>query len=398
MEEKLSLFWRSYRQSPDGRHVDVLDGVRVICVLLVSWYHIWQQSWLSPAFVWNGKWISLDFLLRSGYMWVDGLLLLSGFLLYLPYAQAGEKLPGIVPFYKRRLIRILPSYLLCVIPSFIFAWIQGKYGSVQQAALDLGAHLLFIHNLFPKTYFSSPINGVLWTLAVEMQFYVLFPFLARAYRRHPLITWCLMTGGAFAFRLYASGKPDTSIFVNQLPAFLDVYANGFLAASMFTALKKKLGNEPDKSIRLLFTALLVICALLTVRLLQDQAASSGYEGIRHGQMDRRFLFSAVLSCFMLCAAFSLSGLRFLLGNPLMGFLSSVSFQFYIYHQMLAVQLKAWHFPPSEMETPWSQGDFRWQLSYTLCCFLLALILSALITYLFEKPVARWLRRKTRAEH
>ena len=100
---------------------------------------------------------------------------------------------------------------------------------------------------------------------------------------------------------------------------------------------------------------------------------------------------------MLCAAFSIPALRFLMGNPLMRFLASVSFQFYIYHQMLAVKLKEWGFPPSDYPSPWSQGDYRWQVQYTLSCFLLALLLAKLITYLFERPLARLLRRKTKAE-
>lgn len=83
--EKLSLRWRPYQEPPGDKHLDVLDGFRAICVLLVGWYHIWQQGWLSPSFEIPGQRISLDFLLRSGYLWVDGLLLLSGFLLYLPY-------------------------------------------------------------------------------------------------------------------------------------------------------------------------------------------------------------------------------------------------------------------------------------------------------------------------
>ena len=117
----------SYRMWPDAKHLDVLDGVRVLCILLVGWFHIWQQSWLSPQFEVLGEFISLDFLLRSGYLWVDGLLLLSGFLLYLPYTQAGSRLPAVGAFYKRRLIRILPSYLLCVIPLFILFAFCEKY-------------------------------------------------------------------------------------------------------------------------------------------------------------------------------------------------------------------------------------------------------------------------------
>ena len=44
-------------------YIPVLDGYRVILVFLVSWYHIWQQSWLKPQLPVLG---SLDFLVRSG--------------------------------------------------------------------------------------------------------------------------------------------------------------------------------------------------------------------------------------------------------------------------------------------------------------------------------------------
>ena len=387
----------SYRMWPDAKHLDVLDGVRVLCILLVGWFHIWQQSWLAPQFEVLGEFISLDFLLRSGYIWVDGMLLLSGFLLYLPYTQAGTRLPAIGAFYKRRLIRILPSYLLCVVPMFILCCVRGDYLQTSDAVLDILSHLTFTHNLFYFSYFRSPLNGALWTLAVEMQFYLLFPFLARAFRKLPVVTYAIMAGAAFAFRFYASRQPDTSMYFNQLPAFLDVYANGFVAASVFAALRKRLGNEPDAKVRLLFTVLMVLCVSVLMHIAQAQAYSPSQELIRQGQMDRRFSLSAALACLMVCAAFSLPAMRFLLGNKAMHFLSLVSFQFYIYHQMLAVKLKEWGFPPSEFSQPWMDGDYRWQLTYTICCFVFALVLAVLITFLFERPIARVLRRRTKAE-
>ena len=397
MEQKISSYFHKYREAPDLRHVDVLDGVRALCVGLVAWFHIWQQSWLFPKLFLAGEEISLSFLPSTGYIWVDGLLLLSGFLLYLPYAQAGDKLPRILPFYKRRLIRILPSYLLCVSFMFALALLEGKYLNLRMAGADLAAHLTFTFNLFPDTYFRTPINGALWTLAVEMQFYLLFPFLARGFRRFPVLTYCLMAGGAFAFRFFAARQADTSMYFNQLPAFLDVYANGMAAAGVFAALRKKLGAQLDGRIKLFFTVLAVLCAWLILRLIQEQALLYDSADVRQGQMDRRFLFSLALSCFMVCSCFSLAGWRFLLGNPLMRFFASVSFQFYIYHQWLAVRLRAWGFPPSAEPEPWKTADYPWKLTFSICCFLLALLLAALLTYLFEQPIARRLRKKLKAE-
>lgn len=390
--DRLIALTKPYRQAPDPDRIDVLDGVRALCVFLVGWYHIWQQGWLTPSFVIGSHVISLDFLLRSGYIWVDGLLLLSGFLLYLPYAGA-KKNPPILPFYKRRLIRILPSYLLCILPLFVLACVNGAYRTAADAAKDLAAHLTFTHTLFPFSYNGTPLNGALWTLGVEMQFYLIFPFLARAFKKRPVITWGLLAGAAFAFRAWAGRQGDTSMYFNQLPAFLDVYANGMAAAAAYTALRKKLGSgEWDRGIRLFFTVTFALSICCLIRLAQDQAASNGYDVIRQGQMDRRFPLSVTLCAAMISAAGGLPALRFLLGNALMRFLSAVSFQFYIWHQLIAVQLKKWNLPPTEFDFP-QADDPAWRLPYTLLCFAAALTLAAAITYCFERPIARKLRQK-----
>ena len=76
--------------SKTEQRVEVWDGLRALLIFLVGAFHIWQQSWLTPGVWVFGRHHSLDFLLRSGYIWVDGMILLSGFLIYLPYARAGE--------------------------------------------------------------------------------------------------------------------------------------------------------------------------------------------------------------------------------------------------------------------------------------------------------------------
>ncbi len=398
MEENKAGYLQSFRQTPDARHIDVLDGIRVLIILIVGWFHIWQQGWYSPSFTIGSQYISLDFLLRSGYMWVDAMLLLSGFLLYLPYTQAGSELPKAVPFYKRRLIRILPSYCLAVAVYFTIACFEHKYGTPADALKDLGAHLTFTHTFFYFSYLGSPMNGVLWTLGVEVQFYLLFPLLARCFHKKPVLTYLGMAAVAFGYRYYVGAtKPDTSMYFNQLPAFLDVYATGFTAASAFAVLRKNLGKQADGRVKVFFTAMIVVCVCLLMQMARAQAASNGYDVIRQGQMDRRFPFTATLACLMVCAAFSCSGVRFLLGNRVMRFLSAISFQFYMYHQWLAVNLRVSRFVPSASETPWSAPDRHWQISFTLICFVLAIILSALITYLFEKPLARVLRRKMKVK-
>lgn len=371
-----------YRGPQSEERVDVLDGIRVLFVLLVGWYHIWQQSWLTPHI---GE-ISLDFMVRSGYEWVDAMLLLSGFLLYLPYA-GGKKL-NVLQFYKKRAARIIPSYFLFIlIMLFAVVFPQGGYQSVWEGVRDILAHVTFTHNLFEFSYTGSPINGVVWTLAVEMQFYLLFPLLCVCFKKKPLLTWLCMSAVAFGYRAIIRDLPDTTLYINQLPAFFDVYANGFLAASVYLKMKEKLKEESSGE-KVFFTAVFVLCLFCAAMLMRAQAAENGYDNIHLGQLDRRFLLSAVLSCLMLSAAFSVPLLRFLLGNKLMHVLCLISFQFYLYHQAFSLKLKEWHLPPSVSETPNLDYEQPWQDQYTLLCFLGALALSLLITFLFERPASR----------
>lgn len=377
--------------APDKEgNVGVLYGLRFMMVFFVAQFHIWQQSWLTPSFELFSKRLSLDALCRSGYMWVDGMLFLSAFLLYLPYAIAKEKgqpSPKILPFYKKRFVRIAPSYYLCVfIMLFFNALPNNLYASSSDLIKDLLAHLTFTHNLFYLSYYASPLNGALWTIGVQMQFYLIFPFLARGYKKQPLLTYCLMAGCAFLFRLYAIKLPDSSMYFNQLPAFLDVFANGFLAASIYEALRRRL--KEDSFSKIFFSFVFLICIFAFHFILKSQAGEYGVMNIRKGQLSRRYVFSLVIMLFSLSLCFSLGGLRLIFSNRLARFLAGISYQFYMYHQVFAVFLKRSGIPYSKSPAPHMAGEYSWQLKYVFICILGAVIIASLLTYFFEKPVSK----------
>lgn len=391
----------AYTEQERAGRLPALDGARALFVLVVASFHIWQQSWLTP-YLTIGSWSrSLDPLLRSGYMWVDAMLLLSGFLLYLPYAEAnesGKPLPAIGKFYLRRILRIVPSYYLCVLIMLVFVALpKGSYNdpdgsfNAWRMGRDLLAHATFTHTLFPFSYTGSPLNGSLWTLGVEMQFYLIFPFLGRAFRRWPIATYLAMLAVAFGYREWVKTMPDSTLLFNQLPAQLDAYANGLLAAGIYSALKRRM--KQDRWTAALFTALWLIACWGIWQLVQGQASSNGYENIRLGQMERRYLMSGLCALFMLGLLFGCRFLRLVFGNRVTAFLSAVSFQFYMYHQVFAVQLKEWKIPASVTENPWMTGEYSWQVLYTALCFAGALAIATLVTYAFERPIARLGNRK-----
>ena len=140
----------------DPWHVDSADGFRVVCVLIVMWFHIWQQSWLSPTLKIGGLSLTIEPQVRTGYMAVDLMLMLSGFLLFLPYARhrvLNTPLESTKKYYIKRALRILPCYYLCIfVVLFGFALPQGQFSSSREMWKDLLSHLTFTHNMWYETY------------------------------------------------------------------------------------------------------------------------------------------------------------------------------------------------------------------------------------------------------
>lgn len=370
------------------------DLLRVVCVGMIAWYHIWQQSWLSPVLHVGALTVNLTPPVRAGYMFVDLMLMLSGFLLYLPWAN-GTQRPA-REFYARRAIRILPSYWLCLIVMLLFAIFQPGFSDPGRLAKDLAAHLSFTHNLFSFSYVYTRLNVVLWTLAVEVQFYALLPALAPTFKKRPLICYLAMVGAALCFqRLWTGPMAETTLFVNRLPNMLDVYANGMLAAHLYAILAKK--EKHRAWIAALGTLACVLGAWGVWRLIGAQARVYGYEELRHGQLDRRWLLSACGAAVLAGGSLSFAPVRRALSCRAVRFLSGVSFNFYIWHQWLAVRLKEWRIPPYLAEAdPNQAGEMPWQLHYTLLCFAVALLAAVLTTYFIEKPAARWARGRLEA--
>ena len=375
---------------PDAGYAAAGDLLRALCVFMVGWYHIWQQSWLSPALQIGSHRLDLTPPVRTGYMFVDLMLVLSGFLTYLPWANRRERAAG--EFYLRRALRILPSYWFCLAVMLVVAVTAPDFTDGGRLFRDLLAHLGFVHNLFGFSYNATRLNVVLWTLAVEVQFYLILPALAPVFRRHPLPVYLAMTGaGLCAMFLWTAEMESTVLYVNRLPNMLVVYANGMLAAHLYARLA---ASERRRGLVAALGTAAAIAALWAIyRILLEQSHAPDYDTLRLGQLRWRWLLSACGAAFLTGGSLSFAPVRAALSNRLTRFLSGVSFNFYIWHQWLAVKLKQWRIPPYiSPENPNQAGEMPWQLHYTLACFLGALALAVLLTYLVEKPCARWGRR------
>ena len=170
-----------------------LDGLRGVAVLWVVAFHVhalraklgdpWVDAIASSRYV--------EPVVGAGYLGVDLFFLISGFLLAMPWfvhAAQGRSAPSARDFYARRLRRIVPAYYvqLVVLFAFVLPLLAGaRYwrSDAYVYAFNAVAHALFLHNTTPLTSGSMQVNGALWTLAVEAQFYLLIPVLAPLFVR-----------------------------------------------------------------------------------------------------------------------------------------------------------------------------------------------------------------------
>jgi peptidoglycan/LPS O-acetylase OafA/YrhL len=157
-----------------------LDGVRAIACLTVMGYHISLMS--ASTNIWDPFSLThrlFGSVVYAGAAGVTLFFVLSGFLLFMPYARAllveHTLWPSARRFYLRRAFRIIPAYYACL---FLLILIYHRQYLEPAHWKELALFLTFFMESSSITY--QQINGPFWTLGVEWQFYMLLPLLTLA--------------------------------------------------------------------------------------------------------------------------------------------------------------------------------------------------------------------------
>lgn len=177
-----------------------LDGLRFFCFLFVFLYHSFSTN--KPEIL-NNRFYNFfaNFLFDNGNLGVNFFFVLSGFLItYLLIKE--EQLNGkidIKNFYIRRILRIWPLFYFCIIFGFvIFPFLKEFLGMESNENAHLIYYILFINNfdvINNNTLPDSSILGVLWSVAIEEQFYLFWPLLLRIIgtKNYPYIFLIILT-------------------------------------------------------------------------------------------------------------------------------------------------------------------------------------------------------------
>ena len=211
-----------------------LDGLRALAALSVLLFHVWLFRPDRPR---GARAELLDHVLFEANLGLICFFVLSGFLLYRPFARAalrGHDRVSTSRYAVRRIARIVPAYYACL-AGCLLLYAAADLDKLIPPASDLPMFALFAQNYSLETIMG--INAVTWTLCVEAAFYVLLPLIGlaalRLAPRSPgrqaalLAAFVLLTLG---WNLLVQQTGGGAVAGKALPAYLGHFALGMLVA------------------------------------------------------------------------------------------------------------------------------------------------------------------------
>ncbi|MEU7863145.1 acyltransferase [Nonomuraea sp. NPDC049141] len=365
---------------PAGRDA-ALDGIRALAALGVWVLHVGGNTGIiyrEGMFAWMTT--------RLGIA-VPIFFLLSGLLLYRPWARAViEDTPRPRPgrYLWRRMVRVLPAYWL-VTALALWAW-----GSLDWTGW--AKWLLLLQNYTEQNRAPDGLYQM-WTMPIEMAFYLLLPVLAWA-----LHSWA--RGGNRPVRLLAGIAvlpviSLTSVIVSHvydqpqlalwLPHHLIYFAAGMAMAVLSVWIKQ------SKVVDALAPQLLVLALLLYAVLSTELAGPRTLTLPTLSQSLWRMILETSVAVLVI-APFALASrhdsLRHrVLGNPVTAYLGRISYSFFLWHApVITLYYKV------TGDQPFT-GDF---VKVAILTFIASLLISAASYHLVEENALRLAGRRPAA--
>lgn len=221
--------------NPSGRR-PWIDWLRALAVFGVMLYHG------------NGATKGFGLVTGTGWAGVDLFFVLSGFLV----AQTWLRKPELGTFLRRRARRVLPAFWTCLAVGLGCAWSLGAPYSLSGVLKEATGNLLFFGNVLPVAASFQVALGPLWSLASEVQFWLLVPILApwvlEASKRNKWGTLALLMAAPLVLRGIAftvipgmvapyGSQAEHTMFGPVIYALLPTHMDGLLLGVFLAAVK-----------------------------------------------------------------------------------------------------------------------------------------------------------------
>jgi peptidoglycan/LPS O-acetylase OafA/YrhL len=210
--------------------------LRLLAALQVVYIHIVEHLHINNQIVADIKHII------SYFPGVPIFFLISGYLITMSY----EKNPNIKEYMKNRLLRIFPGLYVCFFISIIILWYFGEFSDVNGITIlpwvvAQLSFLQFYNPEFIRDFGVGVINGSLWTISIELCFYLILPFLYVFLKKEFIKKMGLLLIISFGFYYYINEiSANTLIYEKLIKVSILPYLFYFLFGITLYKFKDKL--------------------------------------------------------------------------------------------------------------------------------------------------------------
>lgn len=384
---------RAYDRGMIVRRIAVIDGLRGAAALMVLGLHCWYGagqpvlgSVVGPA---------MTMVVAAGYTGVDLFFVISGFVLFLPACQRGGDFGEWRPYLLRRAARILPLYWLSLAVVIVLVLVTRFPPAQNAVGLNIVIHLSFLqHSVGPALGLAEGfgVNGVIWTLSIEVTFYLLLPFLAQRFFDRPMLWFSAFLVVSALWRLGVTrliGGDDMTplllplILITTLPTYLPHFGLGMMAAWLW-ARRSKVSAPPSRRLATIGVVGGTLVILLSLHRLGvgDWMKTAGPYAHHTGTL----VVSTAFAVLLLSALMAPAWLQRPFDNAVARKLGEISYGIYLWHGIVI-----WT-ATTVIRLP---VDSAQNASIYLAFVLTGSIGLAWLSHVMvERPAILWARRKT----
>jgi peptidoglycan/LPS O-acetylase OafA/YrhL len=331
-----------------------IDGLRAIAVLMVVFFHAFPS------------------LLPGGFIGVDVFFVISGFLITKIIIQdIHQKKFSVRTFFARRTQRIFPALMLVLVTGWCIGWFAltsneySKYGKYMAGGAVFLDNFMFWRDAgyFDSKHDTKPLLH-LWSLGVEEQFYLVWPWLLLAFARTKYLIQCtlLLVVLSFAYNIHLSNTNPVGDFYSPVTRFWELGSGAVLALIMHQSgsnYKTLLSQNRTQWLSILGLAILLIGLLW----IDSSVAFPGYWAALP------VLATLLLIVFGAGKHWISRGLQ----HPLMVHIGLISFPLYLWHWPLLSFARIFN---GSTPSPWIRVEM----------LLLAFVLAEMTYRFIEKPI------------
>jgi len=251
------------RVTSSGQYIPFIDGLRFLSITMVILFHFFDY-YKDRAYPYELSDETRNQIMRftsSGFAGVMLFFGISGFVLGSPFIRQyvyGGKAVRIKDYLLRRVTRLEPPYIIVITLLFILSLITGTKGGFYELLPHYLASFFYSHNIIYGDY--PVLSDVLWSLEIEIQFYLLAPLLALVFRLNKNVRRIILLIIILTYTQHIRSHIDPFAF-KSIVKYIEYFLAGFLAADLYYEYKDKIKHSYIFDAVSIYTIISIWCGI-----------------------------------------------------------------------------------------------------------------------------------------